>query len=472
VTSVRGSGFSPAGRSGCALFAALFLLGTGTARGQQTPPPQLPPELAASAPAAEDPVPGETPPPAETPPASPPVDTPPQPPPPAEAQAPPAPASPDPDAGPEQQEEEAEEEGAQPERQRERFLPRLDVYFPEGDLDLRVNRLINKVFFEGQVKYNFIDGDITAFLRYRYYGASRVTQFTVFDSLEFDDLEELSDEYDRVRGTLLLLQWPHSYHQRTYALFEIDRLSSNIPALRFDNNRTNTYVRLGYQLGTPGDARSNAIVGETRARSERLFTSVREIGPGGAGFTGAVTYGFDWLNGNFDYIKLEAETLKRFDISTNTFLVGRLHAGTFVDKTQIRDDPELEEVDLFSIPRSEYFRLDGRDNLRGLKERRRGTEELHTTWEYFFPWFLGASHEFLRLEWQNWYWILYSGIGTIGFTRDIYTDFDTYVPDVGIGFESSFRLRRKYRFFLSGIVAQALKGSGGVEARISVKSYR
>jgi len=43
---------------------------------------------------------------------------------------------------------------------------------------------------------------------------------------------------------------------------------------------------------------------------------------------------------------------------------------------------------------------------------------------------------------------------------------------VGIGFESSFRLRRKYRFFLSGIVAQALKGSGGVEARISVKSYR
>ena len=45
---------------------------------------------------------------------------------------------------------------------------RLDVYFPEGDLDLRVNRLVNKVFFEGQVKYNFVDGDITAFLRYRY----------------------------------------------------------------------------------------------------------------------------------------------------------------------------------------------------------------------------------------------------------------------------------------------------------------
>ena len=53
----------------------------------------------------------------------------------------------------------------------------------------------------------------------------------------------------------------------------------------------------------------------------------------------------------------------------------------------------------------------------------------------------------------------------------VYTDFGTYIPDAGVGFESSFKLR-KYRFFLSGIVAQALKGDGGVEARISVKSYR
>src|SRR5690349_8327330 len=50
----------------------------------------------------------------------------------------------------------------------DRLLPRLDIYFPEGDLDLRINRLINKTFFEGQFKYNFINGDITAFLRYRY----------------------------------------------------------------------------------------------------------------------------------------------------------------------------------------------------------------------------------------------------------------------------------------------------------------
>lgn len=58
----------------------------------------------------------------------------------------------------------------------------------------------------------------------------------------------------------------------------------------------------------------------------------------------------------------------------------------------------------------------------------------------------GLSHDFLRLEWQNWHRIPCSGIGNVGF-------------------ESSFRL-------LSGIVAQALKGSEGVEARISVKPYR
>src|SRR6478672_2818871 len=57
----------------------------------------------------------------------------------------------------------------------ERLLPKLDIYFPEGDLDLKVNRLVNKTFFEGQVKYNFINGDITAFLRYRYYGERRTT---------------------------------------------------------------------------------------------------------------------------------------------------------------------------------------------------------------------------------------------------------------------------------------------------------
>jgi hypothetical protein len=356
----------------------------------------------------------------------------------------------------------------------ERFLPRLDLYFPEGDLDLRVNRLVNRVFFEGQVKYNFVKGDISAFLRYRYYGYRRTAQFTVFDAIEFDDVQKFSNDFDRTRGLLLLMQWPHSYRQRTFLLTELDRISSNkenvAEILRL--GRTNTFVRLGYQLGTPDDERSNSIVGETRARNERLFTAFREIGPGGFGLTGALTSGFKVGIGDFDYVKLEAELLKRFDLTPRAFMVGRLHAGTFPRKGQ-RDVPVLPEQveDLLAIPAGEYFRLDGRDQLKGMSERMRGTEILYTTWELFFPWFLREDRHFLKLDWQNWYWILYAGAGTVGFDSKIYKDFGSYVPDLGVGFESSLRLS-KYRFFLSGIVAQALKGSGGVEARVSVKSYR
>jgi hypothetical protein len=216
-------------------------------------------------------------------------------------------------------------------------------------------------------------------------------------------------------------------------------------------------------------------VGESRAAAQRLFTAYKEIGPGGAGFTGAVTYGFPYGIGDFDYVKIESEALKRFDISAQTFLIARVHAGTFLRKDH-RDPAELpvnhDKLDDYTVPRGEFFSLSGRDNLKGVSSSKvlPGSEELHTTLEYFFPWFLDAHHDFLHLEWQNWYWILYTGAGTVGFDRKVYSDFSTYIPDAGIGFESSVKLG-KYGFFLSGIVAHALKGYGGVEARVSVKSY-
>jgi hypothetical protein len=173
-------------------------------------------------------------------------------------------------------------------------------------------------------------------------------------------------------------------------------------------------------------------------------------------------------------VKFELEALKRFDITRRTFLIGRLRGGTFpkVAKAEERTlPPDPDKIDLYAVPRADAFRLDGREYLKGYDNRTRGIEQLLTTWEYFFPWFLESHRSFLRLDWQNWYWILYTGIGTLGFDREVYKDFDSYIPDAGIGFESSFKLR-KYRFFLSGIVAQALKGDGGLEARVSVKSYR
>lgn len=365
---------------------------------------------------------------------------------------------------------------------REGFLPKLDVFFPEGELDLRVNRLINKVFFEGQVKYNILEGDINAFLRYRYYGFRRTFQITAFDAIEFDDLEELSDEFSRVRGVLGVLQWPHNYHHRTFLVAELDRIISNKEELQFTTNRTNTYVRFGYQIGTPRDGRSNSLVAESRARVERIFTPVREIGPQGGGLTSVVTYGFDVGPGDFDYVKVEIEGLKRFQVSDRTFVIARIHGGTFPRTVRCeagdldtacegRMDEQILEADRYSTPRFELFRLDGRENLKGLKDALRGTEQLHSTAELFVPWFRDAQHKAIGLEWTNWYWVLYGGVGTIGFDREIYTDFEQWTPDVGFGFESSFRLK-KYTFFLSALVAQALNGQGEPEVRVSIKSYR
>ncbi|MFP3940036.1 MAG: hypothetical protein ACLF0P_07005 [Thermoanaerobaculia bacterium] len=363
----------------------------------------------------------------------------------------------------------------QPVDQRERSLiPELNVYFPEGELDLRVNRLVKKVFVEGQVRYNFVDGDISAFLRYRYYGYERTYQLTVFDEVAFQDIEDFSSDFDRVRGILLLTEWPHSFHHRTFLLTELDRISSNKEEFVFDTGKTNLFARLGYQIGTPNDERSNAIVGEDRARVERLFTAFRQVGPGDAGLTGALTWGTDLAVGDFDYMKLEFAGLKRFELPRGVFLLGRLNGGTFFRREELdRDiDPggDLPRTGRFSIPREEFFRLDGRDNLKGLDERLRGTEELHTTWELVFPWFVDEPREAIRLDWTNWYWVLYAGAGTIGFERDVYTELEDYVTDFGAGFEASFELR-DYEFFLSALVAQAFNAEGGVQLRLSLKTY-
>lgn len=365
---------------------------------------------------------------------------------------------------------EGEDVGPTPEKERRGLIPSLDLFFPEGELDVRLNRLVKNVFFEGQLRYDFPRGDISAFLRYRYYGFRRTYQISVFDVIEFEEIQQFSSDFERSRGALLLVEWPHDYHRRTFFLAELDNFSSNKEEFRFTTNRSNTFLRLGYQFGTPDDSRSNAIVGETRAQVDRLFTAHRKIGPHGWGLTGALTYGSEFLGGDFSYIKVELETLRRFDVSPRTFLVGRLHAGSFPLKETVRNDTSLPEVDRLSIPTIELFQLDGRDNLKGLKERQRGTEEIHGTLEYFFPWFLNRSRRFLGLDWQSWYWVLYSGYGTIGVGTAAYTELGAYVPDLGLGFESSFKFK-SYDLFLSAVVAQALDRDDSPKVRFTIKSY-
>jgi hypothetical protein len=350
----------------------------------------------------------------------------------------------------------------------QRFLPNLDLLFPEGVLDLKISRLVNKVLFEGQVRYAFVSGDITAFLRYRYYGYNRTTQVEVFDDISFGRLQSLSNRFDRTRGANLFLEWPHSYSFRTFVLGEVDRISSNQQPAPAPIDSTDTYVRVGAQLGTPGDSRTQSIVGDTRAYFPSIFTAVREIGPGQFGFTSAVTYGFH--PGNYDYVRLEAQALKRLDFTARTFLVGTVHVGSF-PYSELSNPSALDAPFRYSIPLSDFFTIGGADNLKGLSNKLIGTQELHTTWELFTPWFLGQHYNFLHLDWQSWYWILYAGAGTIGFTSKVYTNLSAYIPDTGFGFESSVRLWR-YRLFLSGILARPLKGTNHVEARLSVRTYR
>lgn len=349
------------------------------------------------------------------------------------------------------------------------LLPDLDFYFPEGELDFRLSGLIEGAFYEGQLRYNFVDGDIRAFVRYRYYGERRIHQLSLFDTVEFEAIEKGGEDFERVRGGLYLAQWPHGYHRRSFFLAEVDRLTSNKEEFQFTTNRTNTFIRIGHQIGTPDDERSNSIVGESRARIERLFTPHKLIGPYGAGLTAALTWGIDDL-GDFDYSKFEFEALKRFDLGRSNFLVSRLHGGTFLHKRLARDEAGISEADRYAIPRFELFRLDGRDNLRGVDQRLRGTEELHTTVEYFLPWFLEDSRRALKLDWNNWYWVGYAGVGAIGFDREIFSDTGNYVPDAGLGFQASASLK-DYQLFVSAVLAHALHDVGGFKARLSLKLY-
>ncbi len=348
---------------------------------------------------------------------------------------------------------------------------RIDVYLPEGRLDLRLSRLVKNALFEGQIKYDFIDGDISAFLRYRYYGYRTIYQVTLFDALEFEGVEELDNDFERVRGLLTLLEWPHDYHHRTFLLAEVDRLSSSKPAQQFSNERTNTFVRLGFQRGTPNDPRSNAIVGETRARTESLLSVHRKIGPSQAGFTAALSYSFDFLGADFEYLKLELAALKRFDLTPKTFVIGRAEGGSFLHHVALNNDLRVDPRDRVSIPRNELFRLGGRENLKGVDSDRRGTEVVRMTVEAFSAIFRDRAIRALGVEWTTLYSVFYAGMGNSGFDRDVYTDIDSYVPDVGFGLEAAFQLR-DYKIFLSGLVAYALEESDGVKAHLTVRTYR
>ena len=359
-----------------------------------------------------------------------------------------------------------------PEPEKTGIFPDVNVYLPEGRADIRLLKPIRNSLFENQINYNFVSGDISAFLRYKYYGRRATSTFTFFDSIEFEELEQLSNDFSRTRGALYLQRRPINYYNRLYGLFEFDRLTFSRPVDHPDANRTNIYAKIGYQFGTPSDERSNAVVGEARDRVFSLFTAYREVGPRGRGVSVAATWGLDFLGGDYRYVKTEMEALQAIALPRRHRLVLRLHGGYFPYKKRVREefDPELGTP--FSVPRYELFRLNGRQELKGYRGTERGPTEAYLTAEYVLPVFTENPRRFLGLDWNSLYVIGYSGAGNVGNETSVYTRLSDYKVDVGVGFESALSFRR-YRAFLGVLVAKTVvNGIRGPRLLITVKSYR
>jgi hypothetical protein len=359
-----------------------------------------------------------------------------------------------------------------PENEKLALFPDLNVYLPEGRADIRLLKPIRNSLFENQINYNFVSGDISAFLRYKYYGRRATSTFTFFDSIEFEELDRLSNDFSRTRGALYLQRRPINYYNRLYGLFEFDRLTFSKPVDHPDANRTNIYVKLGYQYGTPSDERSNAVVGEARDRIFNLFTAYREVGPRGRGVSVAATWGLDFLGGDYRYVKTELEALQAIALPRRHRLVLRVHGGYFPYKKRIREefDPDLGTP--FSVPRYELFRLNGRQELKAYRGTERGPNEAYATGEYVVPVFTEESRKFLGLQWNSLYVVGYTGAGNVGNETSTYGRLRDYKVDVGVGFESAVSYRR-YRAFLGALVAKTVvNGIGGARLLITLKTYR
>ncbi|HYH08584.1 MAG TPA: hypothetical protein VEK11_16125 [Thermoanaerobaculia bacterium] len=372
-------------------------------------------------------------------------------------------------------------------------LPAVNLYLPEGEASVRLRKLIRNVLFESQIDYEFVNGDISTFLRYKYYARNYTYRIGVFDSIEFPDLASQGDDddnYERVRGGLLLVGVPRDYNNRYFFLVQNDQLTFG-DLNRPDNQTSNIYTKVGYQYGTQFDERMNAIVGEQRGRITPVLTAFREIGPQRTGLAAAVTQATNVWSADYTYTKFEAEGLRRFDLTPASFVFSRLHVGTFLSRKELpaseipvprdRDgDGDIDEDDAtpewekYAIPQYELFRLGGREALKGIdtNDDTIGTYEVHLTNELFVPIFRNRNYKVGPLYWHTLYGIGYVGTGMVGFRASDLTD---PVVDVGIGTESAISFG-EYDVFLSVIAAQSVvrpdQIEGGTNVRFSIRTVR
>lgn len=354
-------------------------------------------------------------------------------------------------------------------------LPNINIYLPEGQASIRLRKLIRNVLFESQIQYRFVNGDISTFLRYKYYSRYYTYKIGVFDSISFPDVGSSSTkEFERVRGGLFLTEFPRDYNHRYFWLVQDDRLTFG-DVLDPDNKKNNIYTKLGFQYGTQFDERMNAIVGESRGRITPVLTAFRELGPQRFGLAAALTQSFAVFTGDYKYTKLETEALKRFDITGTSFVVTRAHMGVFPWRQKIKPEP-IEPIERYTIPRYEMFQLGGREALRSISDKveSEGTHEFHVTNEYFVPVFRNKDYRTWLLHWNTMYGIGYLGAGSVGFDyRDVGKSDHTAV-DVGLGTETSITIR-DFDVLFSVIYAHTVHAPEdlkGGKVRFSIRTIR
>ena len=387
--------------------------------------------------------------------------------------------------------------------ERRESLPSVNIYLPEGEASVRLRKLIRNVLFESQIDYEFVNGDISTYLRYKYYARNYTYRIAVFDTIEFPDLtSDDNEEFERVRGGLILVGVPKDYNNRYYALLQNDRLTFG-DVTRTDDQTNNFYFKLGYQYGTQFDERMNAIVGEQRGRITPVLTAFRDIGPQRVGVAAALTQSGEVWTGDYTYTKLEAEGLHRFDITATSFVFSRLHLGTFLAKNEMENrdvrcgdfekgNPVTEDLDgdgevsdteeftsweCYDIPQYELFRLGGREALKSISgnDTAVGTHEVHLTNELFVPIFRNRDYRIGPLHWNTLYGVGYVGAGTVGFLTDQITDTKRLVVDAGIGTESALRFQ-DWDVYLSVLYAHPVRRPDAIDKgrgiRFAVRTVR
>jgi hypothetical protein len=334
-----------------------------------------------------------------------------------------------------------------------------NVYLADGQASIRLRKLIKNVLFESQIDYKFVTGDISTFLRYKYYAHDFTYKIGVFDSISFGAIGSHTDEFERVRGGLLLLEFPRDYNHRYFTLLQDDRLTFG-DVTRVDNRKNNIYTKFGYQYGTEFDEQLNSIVGESRGRQVPVLTVFRELGPQRFSFAAALTEGARISTGDYKYTKLEMEAIRRWNLSPASFIVTRGHFGTFPTKDNLcTAGSTTPQVECYSIPGYEMFNLGGREALRSLTTSNSvssGTNEFHVTNEYFVPVFRNRDYRYRAVHFNTMYAIAYTGFGNAAFTTsDVFKSRD-FAVDAGLGTEMAMTIR-DFDVLLSVLFAHTIR---------------